>query len=86
MDKFKIEKEVKELLHKYGFNETSLVYNASFKDDLNLSELDFAELVIRMEIKFDVFISFEKDKLDTIADLVNTIENKLNNLEVKRED
>jgi len=72
-----IEKEVKTILENYGVTTKQLQHNASFINDLGLDSLDFTELVLIVEQIFDICISIENDNLDTIGDLVNTIEDKL---------
>lgn len=84
MDKADIEKKIKGVLEHYGLDEKQLSTNASFIYDLGLDSLDFAELILTVEQIFDISISFKKDNIDTIGDLVNTIESMLNTNFIKK--
>lgn len=74
MNKAAIEEKVKSILEAYGLNSGQLESNASFINDLGLDSLEIAELILTAEHSFDISISFEYDGIDTISDLVNTIE------------
>jgi len=75
-NKTEITKTVNAFLRDYELNENQLRPHASFTDDLGLDSLDFVELVLKLEEKFDLYIF--SDQLNspphTINDLVNTIE------------
>ncbi len=78
-NKTEITETVNTFLRNYNLNENQLQPNASFTDDLGLDSLDFVELVLNLEEKFDLYIF--TDQLNspphTINDLVNTIEGLL---------
>ena len=77
MNKAAIEERVKEILEAYGLHSRQLESNASFINDLGLDSLEMAELILTAEHSFDISISYDNDYIDTINDLVNTIEGLL---------
>lgn len=53
---------------------------ANLKDDLNIDSLAAVELALELESEFDVRIEDEElAKLETVSDVVNIINEKINN-------
>lgn len=64
------------IVEEVGVEAEKVTMEASFKDDLNIDSLDLFEMVMNLEEEFDVEIpSEELEKMDTVADIVNYIEN-----------
>lgn len=78
MNKKVIELEVKRIMENNGLKFMQLKPSTSVVNDLGSDSLDFAELILRLEIKFNICISCEEDSLTTVDELVNTIDNKVN--------
>lgn len=78
MQKSDIENKIKGVLESYGLEAKQLNSNAILVNDLGLDSLDLAELILITEKTFDISISFDNDNINTVGDLVNTIENNLN--------
>jgi len=80
MNKKEITKKVKVVLENYGLEEKQLTSNASFMKDLGFDSLDFAELILTIEQEFDLSIYLDQVKLpiNTIHDLVTTLNEVLN--------
>jgi len=80
MNKKEITKKVKAVLENYGLEEKQLTSNASFMKDLGFDSLDFAELILTIEQEFDLSIYLDQVKLpiNTIHDLVTTLNEVLN--------
>ncbi len=73
------EKKVKEIIaEKLGVEEAKVTPDASFVDDLGADSLDQVELIMAFEDEFDVEIPDEDaEKLQTVQDALNYLENKL---------
>ncbi|MCM8805883.1 MAG: acyl carrier protein [Candidatus Omnitrophica bacterium] len=81
MERSEIEKKVKEIvMEKLQVEESAVVENASFVDDLGADSLDTVELVMEFEEKFDVEIPDEEaEKIRTVGDAINYLEQKTKN-------
>lgn len=64
------------VVDRLGVEESEVTPEASFKDDLGADSLDVVELVMELEDEFDLEISDEEaEKISTVADVVNYINN-----------
>jgi len=62
------------MVDKFGIEESALVDNASFSNDLGLDSLDVLETFMELEKKFGIKISDEEaEKLTTVGSLINYI-------------
>jgi len=86
MNKAEITTKVKTVLESYGWNEKQLTPDVYFIKDLGFDWLDYAELILTMEQEFDLSIYLEQVKwpINTIFDLVNTIDEVLNTNGLKK--
>src|SRR5699024_7041713 len=68
---------VKEIIvEQLDVEEDSITMEASFRDDLEADSLDVVELVMELEDEFDIEIADEEaEKINTVGDAVNYIEN-----------
>ena len=74
-----IKKEVQNILSNMGIATKALTPNASFIKDLGLDSLDFAELLIELEVAFTVEIPVtEAENLRTVQEAVQYINQKIN--------
>ncbi|QQK80561.1 acyl carrier protein [Salicibibacter cibi] len=63
------------VVDRLGVEESEVISEATFKDDLGADSLDVVELVMELEDEFDMEISDEEaEKISTVADVVNYIE------------
>lgn len=78
MERSEIEKKVKSIvMEKLGVEESAVVENASFVDDLGADSLDTVELVMDFEEKFGVEIPDEDaEKIRTVGDAIKYLEEK----------
>lgn len=53
-----IKSTIKEILEDYGIEQKALTDQASFSNDLGFDSLDFAELLMTLENRFDIAIPF----------------------------
>ena len=68
------EKIKKMIAEKLGVDESEVVPEASFVDDLGADSLDLVELVMSMEEEFDIDISDEDaEKIVTVKDAIDYI-------------
>lgn len=69
--------KVKEIIvEKLGVNESSVVPEASFTNDLGADSLDTVELIMDLEKEFDIQIPEEEaEKIATVGDAIAFIEN-----------
>jgi len=77
-----IQQQLIEILKEMGILEKAITEKASFYKDLGLDSLDFAELIMVLENKFNVEIPMmEAEQIQTVKQATNYIENKfwLNN-------
>ena len=74
-----IKKEVSNILSNMGIPSKALTPNASFMKDLGLDSLDFAELVMELELVFAMEIPIiEAENIQTVQDAVKYINQKVN--------
>ena len=74
-----IKKEVWNILSNMGIPSKALTPNASFMKDLGLDSLDFAELLMELELAFRVEIPVvEAENLQTVQEAVHYINQKVN--------
>lgn len=73
-----VDEKVKQIIvEQLGVDEGEVTSNASFVDDLGADSLDTVELVMAFEEAFDIEIPDEDaEKINTVADAVNYIEEK----------
>lgn len=85
MSKAEITIKVKAVLENYGLDDKQLTPNASFTQDLGFDSLDYSELILTMEEEFDLSIYLDEVKLpiNTIHDLVTTLNEVLNDNTLK---
>ncbi len=78
MERSEIEKKVKSIvMEKLQVEESAVVENASFVDDLGADSLDTVELVMDFEEKFGVEIPDEDaEKIRTVGDTIKYLEEK----------
>ncbi|MCM8763893.1 MAG: acyl carrier protein [Candidatus Omnitrophica bacterium] len=78
MERSEIEKKVKNIvMEKLQVEESAVVENASFVDDLGADSLDTVELVMDFEEKFGVEIPDEDaEKIRTVGDAIKYLEEK----------
>ena len=73
-----IKKEVFHILSSMGISQKAITGNASFIKDLGLDSLDFAELLMELELVFRVDIPVvEAENLQTVPEAVLYINGKL---------
>ncbi|MBS4067669.1 MAG: acyl carrier protein [Sulfurimonas sp.] len=70
--------DIKEVVvEQLGVNAEEVKEDAKFVEDLGADSLDVVELVMALEEKFDIEIpDDEAEKIRTVKDVVNYIENK----------
>lgn len=67
-----IQQEVYQILQDMGLSQKAITNKASFQKDLGLDSLDFAELFMEVELRFQIDISIlEMEKMTTVIDIVN---------------
>ena len=71
-----IQAKVKEIIvDKLGVDESEVVAEASFTNDLGADSLDTVELIMEFEKEFDMSIpDNEAEKIATVGDAINYIE------------
>jgi acyl carrier protein len=74
-----VEAKVKEIIiDKLGVEESQIIPEASFTNDLGADSLDIVELVMGFESAFQVSIPDEDaEKISTVGDAVSYLKNKL---------
>ena len=78
MTQKKIKKEVFHILSSMGVSEKALTVKVSFIKDLGLDSLDFAELLMELELVFSLNIPVvEAENLQTVQEAVLYINGKL---------
>ena len=72
-------KVVKMIAEDMAIEEAELTNTASFKEDLNLDEIDLAELLMQAESHFDVHPFSEEDweGCDTVGDFIDLVEKRV---------
>ncbi len=73
-----VETKVREIVcEQLGVSENEVTPEASFIEDLGADSLDIVELVMALEEEYDMEISDEEaEKIRTVQDVVNYIENR----------
>lgn len=72
-----LERVTKIIVDRLGVDESQVILEASFKEDLGADSLDVVELVMELEDEFDMEISDDDaEKISTVGDAVNYINNK----------
>ena len=62
------------IVDRLDVDESKVIMEASFKEDLEADSLDVVELVMELEDEFDMEISDEEaEKINTVGDAVNYI-------------
>jgi len=71
-----IEKRVKEIIvEQLGVNESEVIPEAKFVDDLGADSLDLVELVMALEEEYNIEISDEDaEKILTVGDVIEYIQ------------
>ncbi|CAM3396025.1 MULTISPECIES: acyl carrier protein [Brevibacillus] len=70
-----LERVKKIIVDRLGVDESKIVLEASFKEDLGADSLDVVELVMELEDEFDLEISDEDaEKITTVGEVVKYIE------------
>lgn len=65
------------IINSLKIDSSKITENASFKDDLGMDSLEQAELIMDFEKEFNCTIDeADAEKIKTIADAVNYLENK----------
>ncbi|MRH42227.1 acyl carrier protein [Aquibacillus halophilus] len=65
------------VIDRLDVEESKVIMEASFKDDLEADSLDVVELVMELEDEFDMEIADEDaEKIGTVGDAVNYIDSK----------
>ena len=68
------------IAEKLGIEKDQITKEASFINDLGVDSLEQVELIMELEKKFDISIPDEdQDKLTTVGDLLNYLNEKLAN-------
>jgi acyl carrier protein len=72
-----IQAKVKEIIvDKLGVDESEVIAEASFTNDLGADSLDTVELIMEFEKEFDMSIPDDQaEKIATVGDAINYIEN-----------
>lgn len=67
------------IVDKLGVDESEVTETASFQNDLGADSLDTVELIMEFEKAFNITIPDEDagEKIATVGDAINYIENKL---------
>jgi acyl carrier protein len=70
-----VEKRIKEIVaEQLGVEESQVLNESSFMDDLGADSLDTVELVMALEEEFDIEISDENaEKIQTVQDAIDYI-------------
>ena len=72
-----IEQIKKVLVDALNIDEETITPEANLKDDLGIDSLAAVELALELETEFDIRIEDEElDKLETVQDIINIIEEK----------
>lgn len=78
-EEVKIFQKVKPFLIDLGYDEESLTLDVSFSNELGMDSLDLADLMMQMEVMFEISISYEEveNRGKTLVDLVRLIADKV---------
>jgi len=78
MTRTDIKREVYAVLNEMGIPSKAITDSASFQKDLGLDSLDFAEMVIQFELRFNVDIPItEAEDITTVKEALEHISNIL---------
>lgn len=67
------------IAEKTGYYEAAITKDSQFKDDLGIDSLDFCEILMEVEKKFEIQIPDEEaEKIRTVGSLVAYVEWKTN--------
>ncbi len=70
-----VERVKRIIIDRLGVDESEVILEASFKDDLGADSLDVVELVMELEDEFDMEISDEDaEKITSVGEVVNYIQ------------
>ena len=73
-----VEKVTSIIVEKLGVEESDVVSDASFTNDLGADSLDTVELIMEFEKEFDITISDEEaENIATVGDAVSYLEEKV---------
>lgn len=73
-----VEKVTSIIVEKLGVEESDVVADASFTNDLGADSLDTVELIMEFEKEFDITISDEEaETIATVGDAVSYLEEKV---------
>lgn len=73
-----IRREVIAVLEKMGVPQKAITDKASFQKDLGLDSLDFAEMVMEFEMRFQLEIPFtEAEDINTVQEAITYLANAL---------
>lgn len=71
-------KEIKKIIvEKTGLEPSEIVGESYFEDDLNIGEMELAEILNELEEKYHAELVDEKDKIETVEDLVDLLSEKI---------
>ncbi len=74
MTKTVIQERIKIELEEIGYNSEDFVTNASLALDLGLDSIDIVELVLNMELIFNLQDYIDIENINTIDDLIHAIQ------------
>ena len=72
-----VKKEIYKILQEMGIAPNAITTNASINNDLGLDSLDFAELVMILELRFNVSIpTLEAENILTVQNAIDYLNKK----------
>ncbi|MEM6321820.1 MAG: acyl carrier protein [Bacteroidota bacterium] len=78
MTQIDVKREVIAVLSDMGISEKAITEKASFSKDLGLDSLDFVEMVMEFELRFDLSIpTIEAEKICTVKQAVDYLNKAL---------
>ncbi|HLD51181.1 hypothetical protein A3K34_01320 [candidate division WWE3 bacterium RIFOXYC1_FULL_40_10] len=60
-----------------GLDKEEIHSESYFEDDLNIDEMELAEIIADLEEAYDIDIMDSKDEIETVQDLVDLLEEHL---------